>query len=197
MALVNQIYVRDPNSAYSCPVTLAQAKTQLNITGNYHNDYINTLIVAATELCESETWRSFLEAEYTCKVGVVSQYKDILLARCPIQSINSVKYYNTSNVLTTLVEGTDYILSVDCEPAVLTFLQVPNVSKTKVYPYEIQMTCGWASSDLVPQRIKQAILMIVADAYEQRNDQVTGTIVSINIPLPAKRLLQNCRVNTY
>lgn len=197
MALVNESYVRNPNSGYSCPVTLAQAKAQLNITGNYHNDYINTLIVAATELCESETWRCFLEAEYTCHIGKIVKDKDILLFRNPIQSIDSVKYYNTLNVLTTLTNGVDYIYSLDCEPAVLKFLTIPSVSSTKIYPIQVAMTCGWASSDLVPQRIKQAILMAVANMYEMRNDAVVGASISIELPMASKRLLQNCRVNTY
>ena len=197
MALVNETYVRDSGSAFSSPVTLAEAKSQLNITGTYHDTLIGDLITAATELCESETWRSFMEGVFTLHISKVEKNKDILLYRCPIQSIESVKYYNTSNVLTTLVAGTDYIYSLDSEPGVLQFLTIPNCSATKIYPIQVEMTCGWASSGLVPQRIKQAILMCVANMYEMRNDAVIGSSVSTELPLTSKRLLQNMRVNTY
>lgn len=195
--LVNETYTRESSPAYTSPVTLTEAKSQLNITGTYHDTLIVDLILAATQLCEKESWRSFMDATYTLRIGQVQKNKDILIFRCPIRTIASVKYYNSSNVLTTLVDGTDYIVSTECEPAILQFINIPTVSTTKIYPFEVVLNCGWSSAGAVPKPIKQAILMCVANLYEMRNDAVVGSSVSVDIPLTSKRLLANFRVSTF
>lgn len=194
MPLVQHTYNRVASPSYVAGVTLAEAKAHLNITGIYDDTMISSLCVAASQLCEQWTWRAFVDSNFLLYLSDTPI--EFYICKCPINTITSVKYYNTSEVLTTLVLGTDYIIGLESEPAVLRFLTQPNLSTKKIYPVVIEMNSGWVNEATVPAVIKQAILICVANMYEMRTDNIVG-VSSTEIPLPSQMLLANQRVNIY
>jgi uncharacterized phiE125 gp8 family phage protein len=194
MPLVKHTYNREASPVYVSAVTLTEAKAHLNITNSYDDTMITSLCMAASKLCEEWTWRAFVDSDFLLYLSEIPV--EFYICKCPINTITSVKYYDTSEVLTTLVNGTDYIIGLESEPAVLRFLTSPNLSTKKIYPVLIEMNSGWATEANVPQQIKQAILICVANMYEMRTDNIVG-VSSTEIPMPSKMLLANQRVNIY
>ena len=192
-------YRRESDPAWLPPVTLEEAKRQLNIIGSQDDNLISTFIVAAARLCENETWRSFMPSSFTMMVSQALVKKDqlVYVSKAPVTAISNVKYYDSNETLQTMVNGTDYVYSLESEPAMVKFLTVPNVSTKKIYPYQIEFTGGWEAIEDVPTDIKIAVLMAVSDMYEMRNNSVVGVSLDTQLPITSKRLLAPYRINTY
>src|SRR5574343_985939 len=95
-------------AATTTPVTLAEAKLHCRVDGTDEDALITSLITAATETAEQQlagrvlmqqTWELTLDAF----PGVFE------LTRVPVQSITSLKYYDTAGVQQTMA-GADYTL---------------------------------------------------------------------------------------
>jgi len=50
----------------------------------------------------------------------------------------------------------------------------PSETLHNVNPIGVQYTCGYAYSTAVPQRLKQAVLVVISDMYENRESQVVA-----------------------
>jgi uncharacterized phiE125 gp8 family phage protein len=95
--------------AQDCPVTLQEAKAHLRVLNGENDVYIQSLIEAATEYCEGVTGRSLRVSEtvvqtYDCWPGGRIEFD-----RQPVISVTSFKYYDSDDVLQTVV-STNYRL---------------------------------------------------------------------------------------
>jgi len=140
-----------------------------------------------------------MPSSFTMMVSQALVKKDqlVYVSKAPVTAISSVKYYDSNETLQTMVNGTDYVYSLESEPAMVKFLTVPNVSTKKIYAYEIEFTGGWEAIEDVPTDIKIAVLMAVSDMYEMRNNSVVGVSLDTQLPITSKRLLAPYRINTY
>jgi len=120
-------------------------------------------------------------------------YGDIELRRGPLQSVNSLKYYNESNVLTTW-DASNYLIAEE--------LDVPVIDSDNDWPtdlfdrtdaVEITYITGYDDVADIPQAIKQAILMIVGHLYENRQDVIVGSQVNA-MPLSSRSLLDPYKI---
>lgn len=154
------------------PVTLAEAKLYLRIDDNAEDTLIEALISSAREWAETNTNKAIVAQT------VVAYYdKPERTFELPIG--NAV-------ALTSLTNDGDAVT------ARLLFGNPSTVEITGDLPYPanerqsvvITYTAGYAT---VPKRIKQAILILVADMYENREAQVIGQSVAENSTL--ERLL--------
>ena len=59
---------------------------------------------------------------------------------------------------------------------------------SKINAVTIEFTAGYGNASAVPQDIKHAMLLLIGEMYENREESVTGTIVSA-MPTTAKSLL--------
>ena len=90
-------YRRESDPAWLPPVTLEEAKRQLNIIGSQDDNLISTYITAAARLCENETWRSFMPSSFTMMVSQALVKKDqlVYVSKAPVTAISNVKYYDS------------------------------------------------------------------------------------------------------
>lgn len=131
--------VRTVDPAFE-PVTLAQAKSQLNVDPTLTDDdaYISILIQAAREYCENytsrayvpQTWRYSLDAfpwyganiNWTDRFSVYqraalwTQSLTITIPRPPLISISSIIYLDVNGVPQT-IDPAQYVVDYDSEPA--------------------------------------------------------------------------------
>jgi uncharacterized phiE125 gp8 family phage protein len=84
----------------------------------------------------------------------------------PISSITHIKYYDSNNVQQTF---TDYSLDGISKPGRLTATSWPS-TYDKFNAVEIRFVCGFDSEDEIPDDIKTAIYLRVADLYEIRQN---------------------------
>lgn len=108
------------------------------------------------------------------------------LDEMPLISIDSVKYYNPSNVLTTM-PSTDYFLIKSKPPSVyLNFSEYPSTGEnTEVI---VTYTTGYAAT---PRHFDQAVIALTGHLYN--NPEATAPITLSTVPLSAQMILDNMR----
>lgn len=159
------------------PVTLAEAKAHLNITGTDDDTLISGLIKAAREHAEIYTNQAFVSQTW---LHVMDDFPawEMRLSHPPLISVTSIKYYDADNVQQTLAEGTDYTLDTYSKPGwvVPGTSGWPTVYSDGINAVEVTYVAGYADSassptdlaDNVPQSVKLAILLHVGHMYEHR-----------------------------
>jgi uncharacterized phiE125 gp8 family phage protein len=163
------------------PVTLAEAKMQCRVDGTDENDLINTYISAATSHVESVTGRAIISQTWEL---VLDDFSDaILIPKGPVQSITSVKYFDTAEAEQTLAAD-QYTLDNVSDPAWLvrpegvTYPEVADGVNNVI----IRFVAGYSA---LPPEMKAAIMLLIAHFYDNRS---TGTF-----PEAVNALLTNHR----
>jgi uncharacterized phiE125 gp8 family phage protein len=170
----------------SDPVTLQEAKDQLYITGTNRDTVITRLITVATRMCEKYSGLSFMTQTRVMKLDSFP-CGDIALDFGPVQAISGndvatptpnalgISYQDEAGVTQTLVLNTDFLLdSHSSIPRLSPVESWPTDYKNQIHPITIKYTAGYASSSLVPAEAKQAILVQVANMYENPDGTSMG-----------------------
>lgn len=143
---------------------------------------VSAYITAARQLLERRLRRQFCTATWKLYLDAMP---DVIVFddKLPIKTITHVKYYNTSGVLTTLTAVTDYQTDLASEQRPARIMPAygttwPSVRGDTLNAVEIQFTCGYGNALAVPQSLKNGMLLLVANWFENREQAVIGTIVS-------------------
>ena len=85
-----------------------------------------------------------------------------------VTALAGVTYYNTDNLVTALLEGTDFVLDQTSEyPSIV--LMSPNITVSSDFenPVEIQYISG-LSDAYFTDKIRQATLLVAGDMFENK-----------------------------
>lgn len=149
------------------PVTRAEVKAQCEVQGTDNDALIDTYIAAATAHVESVTGRAVMSQTWEV---VLDDFSDaIMLPRGPVQSVTSVKYFDTAEAEQTVSAG-DYVLDNASDPAWLVKADgstYPTVAEG-VNNVTIRFVAGYAATDPKLQELRAAILITVAYFYDNR-----------------------------
>lgn len=167
------------------PVTLAEAQAHLRVDSDDDEDLISGLITAAREYCEQAQGRAYVTRAYQYVCDVASAVE---LPMPPCASVEGVAARSSAGVDTDLVEGTDYEVDTDGELGVVEVTSWPADTEHLVVEY----TAGYGDAADVPQRMKQAVLMLIGHWYEQRE---TAGRSSAEVPFGVETLINMDRVN--
>ena len=183
------------------PVTLAEAKSHLRVDHSEEDALITSLILAARIQAETHTKLAFVDQTFVYKIdrfppnGPVDSL--LILPRSPLDSVSSVTYLDTAGDSQTLATSVYEVDTASLPGRIrLKFDQVwPN---TRTHPEVVTITfiAGYGTLTSVPENIKAAIKLLVANYYEQRAPVVVGTTAS-EIPLSVERLLSDATVPTF
>ena len=156
------------------PVTLDEMTDHLRVTATQEDSLIFDIIRGATYWAENRLrWRLLTQ---TWKYYLNKWPTDIInLPYPPLQSVTHMKYYNASDVQTTLVEDTNYRVDTVTYPARIESITSWPATYDKVLPIEIQFICGFTHRDSIEDPIKDAIKLRAADLYENRQDSYMAT----------------------
>ncbi len=173
------------------PLTLAEAKAHLRVDIPDEDTLISGLIVAARQMAEQHTGRPLISQTWTL---YTSSFTAPIEFKPGAQSITSVKYQDSDNAQQTLAD-TVYELRRGLVPELgLKYSQSWPSVLCHPDSVQIEFVAGYgASGDDVPQQIKQAMLLVLGQLYEYREEIVVGTIVS-QIPKASEYLLQPYRI---
>lgn len=134
------------------PATLEEAKTYLRIDHSDEDALIQTLIASAREQLEARLGIAMITRPMQM---ARSGGGNITLPRWPVSSVDAV-----------LADGTpspDYSANLRCRPSTVDVCASDHV--------EIAFTAGYGlTPDSVPTPLRQAVLLMVAYAYEHRGD---------------------------
>ncbi len=187
------------------PVSLAEAKSQCRVRASIDDAWFsNILIPAAREFVETCTKRAIpqqqWEVSYDAFPGRQSdeyrpptwRYGIIRMPRPPLISVESVSYISpeqfTPPFTYTTLAVSQYMVDIRTEPGRVG--PAPSVVWPATNPLVFQavkvaFTAGWASADLVPARLKMAILLTIAHLYEYREAGLPKAIMLIPVGLRA------------
>lgn len=151
-------------------VSVAEAKTHLRIESSFTDDdtYIANCISASVQSLEVYMNRK-------CLNQTLSLYLDSFPPKnvkmpfpiIGITSITSVTYLDNEGEQQTL-SSDSYIVDLASVPQAITFIDTPEIQDRLSLDVHINFTCGYASANVVPDPIKQAVLIQTAFYYRTR-----------------------------
>jgi len=152
------------------PITLAECKTQLRVESSFTDDdtWINDTIPVVREQVEGLINRALMNQ--TLELAL-PEFKDVIeLPKPPLSSLTSVKYYDDDNALQTLASS-EYIVNDYDEPTTINKLSTINYPSTFDRPDAVlvRYQAGYPDAASVPAMVKQAMLMIMTDLYDNRS----------------------------
>lgn len=154
---------------------------------------LSALIVAAREYCEAYQNRAYVTQTIELSLDRWPRFP-VNLPRPPLVSVASIKYYDTANMEHTFA-ATSYFVDADSEPGRIALahgVTLPTITLREIGAVKIQYTAGAAVAD-VPQRVKQAILLLIGYWYENREAALSGK-TSAQIEFSVRALLGFDRV---
>lgn len=162
------------------PITLTEAKAQCRIESSFTDDdaWLNTAITVAREQAEGLLNRALINQTITMvSEGFPTMFE---IPQPPLASVTSIKYYDVDNVQQTLAAD-QYQVNTYVEPGLVlkaSSVAWPTVYSTRFDAVEIIFQAGWAAAANVPTSIKQGMLMLLTDLYDNRS-QVDDTGKSV------------------
>jgi uncharacterized phiE125 gp8 family phage protein len=183
------------------PVTLTQAKAHLRVDITDDDTKITDLIVSARTHIEglanlallTQTWDQVMD-------DFPYPNYPIELDRWPVQSITSLSYVNAAGG-TTVWPSTNYIANLANVPPRVAPVYAqfwPILALQTIGNCTVRTLNGWASVALVPADLKQAVLMLVADWYEDREDEVVGQrLTSVQVQRGIDEILANYKMPQF
>ncbi len=160
------------------------------------SDYISALITAARQWAEGYQNRAYITQTWQLWLDEFPSEDYIALPLPPLQSTDfAVDYYDTAGTKATMT-ATDYIVDTYRQPGRVVLAYGESWPSTTLRPANgvcITFKAGYgATAASVPRRIRQAILLRLADLYENREGEIVGKAWTNT--LAAERLLDLDRI---
>lgn len=160
------------------PVTLAEAKAHLRLTGTDDDDYVAAMITAARIQVETATRRVLIDQTWRI-------YRDdwpadglITLTLVPLKAVTAVTVFDLEGEA-TVVPATDWVLDAASSPARLRLTGAVPGPGRPINGIEIDVLAGYGLSGLsVPQPLRLAVMTLVARWYEDREGLSYGIVPS-------------------
>ncbi len=180
-------------AATGYPVSLADMKDHLRVDGADEDSLIESYISACAGMIGPEGELGFALLTETWSESFQSPNKDVYLRVLPVTGLVSVTYYDLDNAEQT-ASLPDFELYKSGDWA---FVRSDNWPGTYDRPDAITVTyqAGFGAEPDVPDEIKQAIKLIVAHWYQNRESSSEKNLKEI--PIAASHLLGLRRVGWY
>ena len=172
------------------PVTLAEIKEHLRVDSDLEDALISALITAARQWAETYQGRAYITQTWNFLMDEFPQ-SPFSIPMPPLQSVESIKYYDTAVTEYTL-PSSSYQVDADS-----TFGRVA-LAYGKTWPQTVtlrpmnavivQFKAGYGDAvGDVPERVRQAIKVLVADWYENR--EATDIKEHVEVAFAVKAIL--------
>lgn len=188
------------------PITLEEARLHLGIVaydsdGHPHDAMIEGMISSARTYAEEFTGLSLAIKTYELALDQFPEFDEIQLDMAPVIDITSVSYIDEDLVQQSILDA-DFVLDSYQKPAWL----LPAIdfdwpaTGSVINAVKIRYRAGYVptpDSDeplalLLPSAIKGAMLLLLADLYENRGQTIPGSVSEL--PVGVQGLLRPYRV---
>ena len=164
-------------------ITLDEVRRHLGIFSSEFDAELTAIANAASEYANNILGETVADTTY------VAYYRGaerrLLMGHKFVTALAGVTYYDTTNTVQALVEGTDFILDQTTEyPSIVVISPNISVSPDFENPVEVQYIAG-LSDAYFTDKIRQATLLIAGDMFENKVPE-TNTSYSLRA---ADRLL--------
>lgn len=151
------------------PVTLAEAKLHLRVDASDEDTLITSLISVARHECENRTGRALITQTWELTRDCFAD--EMELPQPPLQSVSSVKYFDTSEVEQTLASSV-YRVDSYSQPGRVTLAYEetwPDIALEYPNAVAIRYVAGYgAAASSVPPPLKQWMLLHIGHWYANR-----------------------------
>ena len=152
------------------PVSLSEAKAHLRVDTTDEDTLVSSLIAAARLHAEAYTHRVFITQTWAIYLDQWPQTRPLSLPVAPVQSVSAINIYDEDDTFVT-TDATSYVVDAVSKPPRILWRGAGAAPRPgrKLNGIEIIVTAGYgASGSQVPQPIRQALLMLVAQWFEYR-----------------------------
>lgn len=174
-ALSNTWALKLVTDATAEPVTAAAVKLYARIATDLtaEDALIDLLVKTARKKVEALTKRQLITATWRLTLDWFPSWK-IVLPRCPLAAITSIKYDDADDGTETTIDSADYRVQTDHEPGYVepAYGESWPSTRDQAGAVRITYTAGYGSSgSSVPEDILTAIKFQVTEWIEKRIDQ--------------------------
>ena len=183
------------------PVSLAEAKAQCRIDTTADDAYVVALIAAAREYVEAYMDESLIDRQYVMRLDAFPAV--IELPRPPMsqtadRTAVSITYVTGESGATATLAATEYRVDRDSVPGKIRTLYAGSWP-SHLLDYGSVTVTWWAGRGIdgtaVSQRVKAAMLMLVAQWYERRMAADAANLSEM--PFGVKALLDSAKWGSY
>lgn len=154
------------------PITNADTRAFLRITGIHEAPLVTTLIEDARQRCERVTGRALITQTWRLTLSQWPCDRVIRLPKPPLVSVSSITYIDTSGTTQTLAAD-QYRVDITTEPGTITPAYGVSWPSVRDVTASIAVTfvCGYGAATAVPAGIKERLKNHVAYCFEHRTDR--------------------------
>jgi len=172
------------------PLSLAEVKDHLRVSGIHDDGLISGLIAAARQMAESHTGRPLINQTWKVYLDKFPA-NGVIELKPSVVSITSIKYTDTDGAEQTLA-ASEYELDTSRTVNLIRLAYDKSWPSTLSHPQSVycEFVAGYgADNKAVPQAIKQGMLLVIGHLYEFREDAIAGTIIA-RVPIASEYLFQ-------
>lgn len=158
------------------PIDMDLVKAELRIDGNYDDAYLIQLIKSATSRAENYTHKFFAEREIIEVHSCI--YSGLKLLGTPFRELLEIKIDNVVSPIENFI-----IDKKVGHSEIITGIKSIN----KINSIKIKYNCGYYPEE-IPAEVIDALLYIISDRYENRENPVR------NLPTAADKILNRHRL---
>jgi uncharacterized phiE125 gp8 family phage protein len=149
------------------PLSLAEAKAHLRLSGDGEDETVLALIRAARQEVERQSGQALIDQHWRLVLDDWPADDFVLIRRGPVREILAVTVFGEDGAA-TLMPAPVFLADTVSEPARIVFRERPRPG-VPLNGIEIDFRCGHGASGAdVPDLMKRAILLLVAHWYEFR-----------------------------
>ena len=182
------------------PLSLTETKLHLRVDGTADDSLITALIAAARDYTETTTNRSLINQTFYYYLHDWPAGNHIKLPRPPLVSVTSVAYTDDDGSTTTWGTANYYVDTTNTPGLVVLNEDYdwPDDDLRATNAIKVTYVAGYGTAGtLVPQAIRQAMLMAIGHWYENREYAVTTGAVPKALPLAVDALLATYRIPNW
>lgn len=160
------------------PVSLAEVKAHLRVTGTAEDALIGVFLQSAVD--HLDAWVGILGRALVTQTWELALDEFAVEIRLPlglVQSVEAVEYRDTAGLVQT-VPSASYVVDILSPEARIVL--APNatwpMTLDAINAVTVRFVCGYGAAAAVPSAIKAAILLMVADLYENREGQTAKAL---------------------
>lgn len=178
MRVLDLVRIADAGGAPAPLVDVDAAKAQLQVEHDDHNAVIAGLIEAVLAHVEGYAGilgRATVRQTWRLRLPRFPSGRALPLPLPPLISVTSIAYRDSFGATQTLTENTHYHV-LDGPLARVELVSGESWPVTETHPRAVTVTfvCGYGEAADVPAGIRQAVLLMVADLYKNRESGVEG-----------------------